>query len=137
MSHQNPSIQSFYPPATSERSSSSVPPSSSPERPGDGFTSSEIAAVLNPQVDTTWVPSQEYEEVEIGALVPGPHCVTFQGRIANLYEQRSGSKRARGAKGCYKLILKDDTGCVTVSVKSIQEYSLWLSAFRYAYGLHK
>jgi hypothetical protein len=83
---------------------------------GDGFTEAEVEAVIHPTVDENWLPSQEYEETEIASLIPGPHCVTFQGRVVNFYDQPTPSKRPRAAKGCVKIVVKDDTGAITVSV---------------------
>ncbi|KAF2432419.1 hypothetical protein EJ08DRAFT_131912 [Tothia fuscella] len=110
MAPQNPSIQSFF------SSSKPTNPPSSPSSaiPGDGFTPQEVDAVLLPTIDESWMPAQEYEEVEIASLIPGPRCVTLQGRIANFYDQATPSKKPRAAKGCVKVIIKDESGAVTV-----------------------
>jgi hypothetical protein len=85
-------------------------------KPGDGFTHQEVDAVLKPIIDDSWLPSEEYEDTDIVSLVPGPHCVAIQGRIANLYDQSTPSKRPKAAKGCAKMILKDDSGALTVCI---------------------
>lgn len=61
-----------------------------------------------------WIPAREYDETDIGSLIPGPQCVTFIGRVANFYDQSTPSKMPQAAKGCVKIIVKDDTGALTV-----------------------
>jgi hypothetical protein len=102
------SIQAFFPPA--QRATT--------DAVGDGFTSEEVSAVLHPQINGPWVPETTYEEVEIGHVDAGPKCVTFKGRIANLYDQANSSKRPKAAKGFVRFVLKDDTGCITVRLLS-------------------
>ncbi|KAF2705896.1 hypothetical protein K504DRAFT_413870, partial [Pleomassaria siparia CBS 279.74] len=57
---------------------------------------------------------QDYEEIDIGALEPGPRFLTFMGRIVNLYDMPKPSKRELAAKGLLKLTVADDTGALTV-----------------------
>jgi hypothetical protein len=118
MPPQFPSIQSFF---QSSKSSSSKQPAKHSSKPptaqnalGDGFTADEVNAVLHPKIDNSWTPTKHYEDVDIASLVPGPHRVTFQGRIVNLYDQQCPSKKPRAAKGCVKCIVKDDSGAMTV-----------------------
>lgn len=77
---------------------------------GDGFDGDETE--LNSP--TGWIPAREYDEVDIAALNPGPQCITVVGRIANFYDQPTPSKMPQAAKGCIKVIVKDDTGALTV-----------------------
>ncbi|KAF2814234.1 uncharacterized protein BDZ99DRAFT_567896 [Mytilinidion resinicola] len=65
-------------------------------------------AVLHPTLDNSWTPTQDYEELDVGA-----QCVTFVGRIVNLYNQLTPSKAPKAAKGCIKLIVADDAGALT------------------------
>ncbi|KAJ9665735.1 hypothetical protein H2201_004220 [Coniosporium apollinis] len=113
MAPQFPSIEQFF-----EKQSSQSPKkrvrSSPPSQAGDGFTEAEVDAVLHPPANQTWSPPNEYEKVDIAALIPGPKCVTFVGRVANFYDQSTPSKKPRAAKGCVKIIVKDDTGALTV-----------------------
>ena len=96
-------------------SPSTGPPSwSSAIHEGDGFTTEELNQALHPPVDENWVPEREYDEREIVDLVPGPGCVMFSGRVANCYDQKNTSKSPHAAKGCLKIIVKDDNGAVTV-----------------------
>ena len=59
---------------------------------------------------------QNYEETEIGSLVPGPQRVALMGRVANFYDQSTPNKMPQAAKGCVKIIVKDDTGALTVDI---------------------
>ena len=115
-----PSIQSFF--QTKSSPNSKDQPSSSATIAGDGFSAAEVNAVLHPSTDSSWTPTQDYEERDIGALDPGPKCVTFMGRIVNFYDQAAPSKKPRAARGCIKLILADGTGALTVSLISIRWY---------------
>ncbi|KAF2112935.1 hypothetical protein BDV96DRAFT_497013 [Lophiotrema nucula] len=81
--------------------------------PGDGFSSDEVEAVLNPP-SAQWTPIHDYDEVHIGALEPGPKYLTFMGRVVNFYDQVKPSKRPEAAQGCLKIMIGDDTGAVTV-----------------------
>ncbi len=110
MAHQFPSIQSFFPRTALQDSKNHT--GSSAEF-GDGFTAEEVDAVLHPLLGP-WTPTQVYEEIEIGCLIPGPQRVTFMGRIVNLYDQPTPSKKPQAARGCLKVILKDDTGAIVV-----------------------
>lgn len=112
MAHQYPSIQSFFPFVTPTAPKDDVGTSA---KAGDGFTAEEIEATVHPQLDS-WVPQQEYEEVDIATLVPGYQRVTFTGRVVNFYDQQTPSKMPQAAKGCLKVIVKDDSGALTVCV---------------------
>lgn len=101
------------PPATSQITSSQTCPSAS--SPGDGFTQSErYVETRAPEEDKSWVPQQEYTDMDIADLVPGPGCRTFMGRIVNFFDQPNSSKMPRAAKGCVKMVVKDDTGVISV-----------------------
>ena len=55
-----------------------------------------------------------YEEVGICELVPGPRRVSFTGHVVNIYNQSIESKMPNTAKGCLKLLVKDDRGIILV-----------------------
>ena len=82
--------------------------------PSDGFTEEEMDAILHPRLHI-WRPRVEYPDVDIGSLVPGPGCVALTARIVNFYDQATPSKMPQAAKGCLKVIVKDDTGAMVVS----------------------
>lgn len=114
MAPQVPSIQSFFQPE--------VPPLASHPRKqsavcqadtGDGFTSSEVDATLHPTLQE-WHPRSEYTETDIGSLVPGPGCVVLTGRVVNCFDQATPSKMPQAARGCLKIIVKDDTEAFAV-----------------------
>ena len=112
MASKTPSIQSFF-----EKELPSFK-NAKPAHPvdieaGDGFTPAEIEAALHPVLHK-WQPRCEYTAVNIGDLVPGPGCVTAQGRIVNFHEQPFSSKMPHAAKGCLSLIVKDNTGAFRV-----------------------
>lgn len=111
MSPQFPSIQSFFQTEVSpkKRPATADPPSEA----GDGFTLEEIEATLQPELHK-WQPRAHHEETEIGSLVPGPGCVALMGRVVNFCDQAILSKAPQAAKGCLKLVLKDDTGALMV-----------------------
>ncbi len=110
---QSPSIQSFFKPELpSKDPKNSV--MNSPAKPGDGFTPAEIEAALRPSLPK-WRPTCEYKQLDIESLVPGPGCVSFVGRVVNLYQQHCSSQSPNGAEGCWRLIVKDDTGAVLVT----------------------
>ncbi|KAF1989878.1 hypothetical protein K402DRAFT_370693 [Aulographum hederae CBS 113979] len=107
--------------------------------PGDGFTAAEIAAVTDPTIDETWRPSQEYEETEIADLIPGPKCVWVTGRVVNFFEMGgegekgkgmgigSGRGVVRGARGCWKVVVRDEGAACTVRLWFANiEYNLHL-----------
>lgn len=88
--------------------------SSSPTKstPGDGFTSDELQ--ISSPTPAIWVPILDYEESDIASLEPGPCHLTLMGRIVNLYDSPKPSKRPKSAQGFVKLMISDDTGCMTV-----------------------
>lgn len=114
MPAQNSSIQSFFQPKIPSSHKSHRRPSSKIDT-NDGFTSSEVEAASHPCLDR-WQPRTIYNEVDIGSLVPGPGCVALMGRVANFYDQIINSKSPQVAKGCLKVIVKDDTGAFVVKL---------------------
>ena len=114
---QVPSIQSFFQPEVP--SPTSHKPSRRPiSKAGmnDGFTSSEVEAALHPALHK-WQPRMTYDEVDIGSLVPGPGCVAVMGRVVNFYDQTMNSKMPQAARGCLKVIVRDDTGAFAVNAQ--------------------
>ena len=117
MPTQNTSIQSFF---RTEVLSPSHKPHTRPSNKSDtndGFTCSEVEAALNPRLHK-WQPRTTYSEVDIGSLVPGPGCVALMGRVVNFYDQTMNSKSPHAAKGCLKVIVKDDSGAFVVDTLS-------------------
>ncbi|KAK4986577.1 hypothetical protein LTR66_007827 [Elasticomyces elasticus] len=125
MALQN-SIQAFFPPRSSPNPSSPTKSISS-SAPGDGFTRAEVDTVLHPTLSEIWTPSADYQDCDIAALVPGPKSVTFMGRIANFFDMAMPSKKPHAASGCVRVVVKDDTGAVTV--RRSASFRFLMSAF--------
>lgn len=139
MVKQNTSIQSFFPLQTSPIKG--LPRTYSPT-PGDGFTAKELdtSLVLAPRDD--WIPPAVYHEYEIDSLVSGPNRIKIFGRIVNMFETSPKAKLPTGAKGAIHLVVKDNTGAVTVSICSpslpahiLSQLKIRLSYTLISYGL--
>ncbi|KAI1100190.1 hypothetical protein F4804DRAFT_348734 [Jackrogersella minutella] len=108
-----PSIQSFFskevPPSSQEQNAES----SSPDKPGDGFTSSEVEAVLNP-LSHHWEPSRQYEACPISLLQSGPHDYQISGRIVNFAENFRD-------QGFHFLVVTDGSGAIAVRLYYAKE----------------
>lgn len=116
MAPQITSIQSFFQPEIPSAQKTQKPAADhQPYDTSDGFTSCEIEAALYPVLHQ-WQPRTTYNETDIGNLVAGPGCVAIMGRVANFHHIATPSKMPKAAKGCLKLIVKDDTGAFTVSI---------------------
>ena len=62
-----------------------------------------------------WRLQHDYEEASIGELAPGPRRVSFTARVVNLYDdQNVHSKKPDSAKGCLKVLMKDDSALIQV-----------------------
>ena len=114
---QSPSIQSFFPLRSSVLKSQ--PPSS--PIPGDGFTPEELATVLRPAQDK-WEPKDHYDDCNIDTIVPGPKRIKIMGRIVNLSDGPPGAKLPMSPKGSLLLVIKDDTGALTVCFPNSQTF---------------
>jgi len=117
MAPQAPSIQSFFQPEVSsaQRPRKRKHNEANEDNNGDGFTSSELQSALHPTLHQ-WQPKGTYEEMDIGSLAPGPGPVALMGRVVNFYDQVMTSKMPQAAKGCLKVLVKDDTGTFAVGV---------------------
>lgn len=109
-----PSIQSFFKPKLSIAAKTTMNTKTLVK--GDGSTWKEVEASLQPQ----WHPKAEYKETDIGNLVPGPGCVALVGRVVNIYQQQQSRNLPNAAKGCLRLVIKDDTGAILVRVYSFE-----------------
>lgn len=117
MSTQFPSIQSFFerksPPQKNKRFGIDLQADA-----GDGFDDEEMHVALHPTLQN-WRPRVEYEDVDISSLISGPKCVNIMGRVVNLYQQVTPSKKPQAARGCWKVMVKDDTGALMVCAVSL------------------
>ncbi|KAI1122165.1 hypothetical protein F5Y10DRAFT_287479 [Nemania abortiva] len=107
MTSSFPSIQSFY---SREVASDGVNDSSPTTRAsaGDGFTSSEVEAVINP-LARPFNPSRQYDVCCIAELQTGPHNYKLTGRLVNF------STTGR-AEGYYFLVICDGTAAIAVKL---------------------
>ena len=61
-----------------------------------------------------WMPKIYYEEVSITEMVPGPRRVVFTAKVVNLYDQSVTSKMPKAAKGCLKVLARDESTVILV-----------------------
>ncbi|KAI4932948.1 hypothetical protein J4E85_003351 [Alternaria conjuncta] len=59
-------------------------------------------------------PTLDYEEADLDTLEPGPCNLTLMGRVVYFNDQSKPSRSHKGAQGCIKILLADDTGVLTV-----------------------
>jgi hypothetical protein len=110
------SIQSFYSREVAGPASSSSPSSS--HAVPDGFTNLEVQRHLHPPALGAWQPSREYPFCPIADLRTGHERVQIRGRVVNLHHQSASPGRQPKKKGCWKLVIVDDTGAVNVMTKA-------------------
>ncbi|KAI3326527.1 hypothetical protein HD806DRAFT_409904 [Xylariaceae sp. AK1471] len=109
MASHFPSIQSFY---STEVPSEGANESSDPTKTGDGFTSSEVEAVMNP-LSCPFRPSRNYDVRSIAELQPGPRNYEITGRVV----KTSGPHRKpQSERGYYFLVICDSTAAIAVSL---------------------
>lgn len=113
---QSTSIQSFF---STRTSPTKVIPPESPPVPGDGFTAEELDNALLPVRQDNWTPRGVYDEYEIDALMFGLNRVKIVGRLVNMFESSHTTKLPKGLGGSVHLVVKDDTGAVTVSIRFV------------------
>ncbi|KAI1778396.1 hypothetical protein F4818DRAFT_456249 [Hypoxylon cercidicola] len=101
-----PSIQSFYSREIPPMSPNPNDESPEPLKLGDGFTSSEVEAVVNP-LSLPWEPSRTYETCPISFLEAGVRNYHIQGRVVNFMTVEDSH---------LFLILTDGSGAIAVKV---------------------
>lgn len=102
-----PSIQSFYSRELPPSSQDAGGESSKSAKPGDGFTSSEVEAALDP-LSRPWEPSRHYEMCPISLLETGPRNYQISGRIVNFADNFR-------EQGFHFLVVTDGSGAIAVS----------------------
>ena len=75
-----------------------------------------------------WQPRQKYDKVLVGELAAGPRRVTFTVRVVNIYDRPTAAKSPRAAKGCLRILAKDDSGCILVK-KIFLPPNIWTHPF--------
>ncbi|KAI0535413.1 hypothetical protein GGR58DRAFT_529488 [Xylaria digitata] len=114
MTSHFPSIQSFY----SREVVSGGDGSSSPLKAGDGFTSSEVEAVINP-LARPFQPSRHYDACPIAELETGLHNYEITGRLVN-FSSTGGSY--------FFLVVSDGTAAIAYQPLLGQRVTLWATA---------
>ena len=119
------SIQAFYPPSSSPSKPGPIPssppkrqclsPSNCPADPqGYGSATDQFdPTLLLPQQPSNSNTHQNH--ALIGSLVPGPQNIVLIARIVNVCHLSTSIQAPRAGKGCFKIIIKDDTGALTVN----------------------
>lgn len=69
--------------------------------------------------------------------MPGPGCVAFMGRVVNFYDQATLSKAPQAAKGCLKVVVKDDTGALMVPFNHSLSAAVIDLLSRSSYGMQR
>lgn len=110
MSPQSPSIQSFFQP---EIPTTPTPTKGKNRSADTGAGFSEVDPTLKPQLHR-WQPRCAYNELNIDNLDAGPGCIMVVGRVVNMSDEKQSSNMPHTAKGHLKLIVKDDTGALSV-----------------------
>ena len=111
MAPRCPSIQFFFKPEMMD----SLQPITGLAPSGESFTSAEVTVTHRPKSEL-WQPRGHYENVQIGQLVPGSEPLRLLGRVINVYDQPTLSKLPHTAKGCVKVLIRDDTGIMVVCI---------------------
>jgi hypothetical protein len=112
MTSHFPSIQSFY---AREVPSEGANNSSDLIKAGDGFTSSEVEAVMNP-LSRLFRPSRSYDVCSIAEIQTGPHNYEITGRLVNFSSTGGPHKISPSEEGYYFLIISDGTAAIAVSL---------------------
>ncbi|KAI0201986.1 hypothetical protein F4808DRAFT_468929 [Astrocystis sublimbata] len=113
MASHFPSIQSFYSrELASEGGHSSSPPQ--PTEPGDGFTSSEVKATINP-LSRPFQPSRTYDVCSIADLQTGPHRYEITGRLVN-FSASGHHATPTNADGYHFLVICDGTAAIAIKL---------------------
>lgn len=112
------SLQSFFQPIPPP---SQVPPRCDAPAPlmntlSIGEASTEPKLTGNEVVDSNghWQPPHDYEDVSIGELASGPRRVSFTARVVNLHDQTVQSIMSKPARGCLKVVVKDNSALMMV-----------------------
>ncbi|KAJ8128998.1 hypothetical protein O1611_g4631 [Lasiodiplodia mahajangana] len=112
MASHFPSIQSFY---SREIASNAGNDSSNFATAGDGFTPSEVKAVINP-LARPFQPSRRYDVCPIIDIQTGPHNYKITGRLVNFSTTGGSYTTPSGAEGYYFLVICDGTAAIAIKL---------------------
>ncbi|KAI1432096.1 hypothetical protein GGR50DRAFT_627417 [Xylaria sp. CBS 124048] len=107
-----PSIQSFY---SREVLADGGDDSAHLVETGDGFTSSEVQAVVNP-LSRPFRPSRHYDVCPIIEIQTGPHDYEITGRLVNFSSTGGPHRIPPSAGGYYFLVLCDGTAAIAIKL---------------------
>ncbi|KAI1176564.1 hypothetical protein F4777DRAFT_587821 [Nemania sp. FL0916] len=107
-----PSIQSFY---SREVPSDGIGDLFSPTEAGDGFTSSEVEALVNP-LSREFRPSRHYDACPIADIQTGPHDYIITGRMVNFSMSGGPHRLSANASGYYFLVISDGTAAIAIKL---------------------
>lgn len=113
MTSRFPSIQSFYP---RETASDGPPNPSTVTKAGDGFTSAEVNAVVDP-LSRSFRPSRHYDNCPIVDIETGPRDYEISGRLVNF--SSTGGPQGTPVDmtgGYFFLVICDGTAAIAVSL---------------------
>ncbi|KAK7965153.1 hypothetical protein PG988_010157 [Apiospora saccharicola] len=100
-----PSIQSFFEREVRCRNEEEQPAASGVPR--DGFTSSEVDAVLDP-LSAPWIPKRIYEKMPVAHLQTGPRDYEIVGRIVNHSRLMPGQSSQTGDQDMQQYLIVSD-----------------------------
>lgn len=64
---------------------------------------------------TDKVQHHGYEEASLRTLAPGPRRVKISARVVNIHDQPVTGKSPKAARGCLKILVKDNNAALLVS----------------------
>ncbi|KAL8841516.1 MAG: hypothetical protein Q9170_000899 [Blastenia crenularia] len=86
-----------------------------PTAAGDGFTSDEVEATIRPTLHT-WTSPHHFEATQVNKLVSESKPVCLVGRLVNFYEPPAPKSMPYSAKGCLKVLMRDETGVMMIKL---------------------
>ncbi|KAI1186563.1 hypothetical protein F5B17DRAFT_440965 [Nemania serpens] len=113
MTSHFPSIQSFY--SREVPSDGGARNSSTPTKAGDGFTPSEVDAVVKP-LSRSFEPSRHYDVCPIAELQTGPHNYKITGRLVNFSSTGGPHRTSTNAGGYHFLVICDGTAAIAIKL---------------------
>ncbi|KAI1108223.1 hypothetical protein F5Y14DRAFT_459937 [Nemania sp. NC0429] len=113
MTSHFPSIQTFY--SREVPSDGAGRDSSATTKAGDGFTSSEVEAVVRP-LSRSFEPSRHYDVCCISELQTGPHSYKISGRLVNFSSTGGPHRTSTNAGGYHFLVICDGTAAIAVKL---------------------
>ncbi|KAJ9293438.1 hypothetical protein DTO271G3_7703 [Paecilomyces variotii] len=84
-----------------------------------------------------WQSRHEYKDSLIGNIDPGPMKVRITVRVISIYDVCASPKNQRAAKGYFKILAKDNTGCILINLWYINaEYRIGIGSLLTIWAPH-